>query len=84
MYRLPDRIIAELRERERDGAIELPKPRGLTAGDAIRILGGPFEGHLALYAGMRPHQRVEVLLAVLGSQQRAVLRRRDVAALRTV
>jgi hypothetical protein len=26
---------------------------------------GPFAGCVGLYAGMRPHQRVEVLLAIL-------------------
>ena len=32
----------------------------------MRILAGPFEGHLGLYAGMRAHERVLVLLALLG------------------
>jgi hypothetical protein len=32
---------------------------------------------------MRPHQRVEVLLAFLGSQQRVILPRADVEALAT-
>jgi transcription antitermination factor NusG len=44
-------------------------------GERVRILGGPFEGHLGLYAGMRPHARVEVLLALLGGQQRVTLPR---------
>jgi hypothetical protein len=35
----------------------------------------PFQGHLGLYAGMRPHARVEVLLALLGGQQRVTLPR---------
>jgi transcriptional antiterminator RfaH len=71
--RVPDRIINELRGRERNGLIELPKPRGLQAGDRVRVLHGPFAGRLALYAGMKPHERVEVLLAMLGGQLRAVL-----------
>jgi hypothetical protein len=33
---------------------------------------------LGLYAGMRPHERVEVLLAVLGSQQRVILPRSSI------
>jgi transcription antitermination factor NusG len=45
----------------------------MKAGDRVRVLGGPFQGHLGLYAGMRSHARVEVLLALLGSQQRVTL-----------
>jgi transcription antitermination factor NusG len=76
--KVPDRIIAELRERERDGVVELPSLPGLRAGDRVRVLGRPFQGHLGLYAGMKPHERVEVLLAVLGSQQRVILPRSSI------
>jgi hypothetical protein len=34
---------------------------------------GPFAGCVGLYAGMRPHQRVEVLLAILGGSQLVTL-----------
>jgi len=76
--KVPDRIIAELRERERDGVVELPSLPGLRAGDRVRVLDGPFQGHLGLYTGMKPHERVEVLLAVLGSQQRVILPRSSI------
>jgi transcriptional antiterminator RfaH len=77
---VPNHIIAGISEREIRGAIELSPSLGLRHGDRVRILGGPFDGHLALYAGMRPHERVEVLLSFLGSQQRVTLRRDAVAA----
>ena len=54
---------------------QLPKAPGMRAGDRVRVLGGPFQGHFGLYGGMKPHERVEVLLAVLGSQQRVTLPR---------
>lgn len=76
--RVPDQVIAELRGRERDGLIELPRPRGLRVGDPVRILRGPFTGHLALYAGMAPHERVAVLLALLGGQTRVTLPKGDI------
>ena len=79
--RVPDQVIAGIRAREVRGAVELPKSSGLKPGDHVKILGGPFRGRLALYAGMKPHQRVEVLLALLGSQQRVILPRADVEAL---
>jgi transcription antitermination factor NusG len=61
--------------REVCGAVELPKSSGFKPGDHVKILGGPFRGQLALYAGMKPHQRVEVLLTLLGGQQRVSLPR---------
>jgi len=79
--RVPDQVIAGIRAREVRGAVELPKSSGLKPGDHVKILGGPFRGQLAFYAGMKPHQRVEVLLALLGSQQRVILPRADVEAL---
>jgi transcriptional antiterminator RfaH len=78
--KVPDNVIADLRARERNGAIELPKPPELKHGDRVKILSGPFEAHWAIYADMRPHQRVEVLLSLLGSQQRVTLPRDAIAA----
>ena len=71
--RVPGAVIAELRARERNGVIELPKPRGLRSGDQVRIIRGTFRGHLALYAGMSGRERVAVLLQLLGAQQRTEL-----------
>jgi transcriptional antiterminator RfaH len=79
--KVPDQVITALRRREKDGAIELPKPRGLTRGENVRILGGPFRGHLGLYEGMKPHERVEVLLHMLGGASHVTLARTDVVAL---
>jgi transcriptional antiterminator RfaH len=71
--RVPDSVIAEIKSREVRGAVELPKPPGLRTGDRVKILAGPFAGHLGLYAGMKPRQRVEVLLQILGGQSRVEL-----------
>jgi transcriptional antiterminator RfaH len=67
--RVADHIIDDLRKRERNGLIELPKRPALQPGDQVRILQGPFAGHLGLYAGMRAHERVLVLLALLGCER---------------
>src|SRR5262245_58623634 len=79
--RVPDAVIAEIRARERGGLIELSKPQPARPGDAVKILRGPFEGRLAIYAGMRPRQRVEVLLSLLCSRQRMTLAADAVEAL---
>jgi transcriptional antiterminator RfaH len=71
--RVPDGVIAEIRSRERGGLVELPRPPRFHPGDRVRVLHGPFIGHVGLYAGMRPRERVEVLLAILGGAQRVTL-----------
>jgi transcription antitermination factor NusG len=81
--RVHEQAIAGIRAREVRGAVELPNSSRLKSGDHVKILGGPFRGHLALCAGMKSHQRVDVLLALLGGQQRAILPRADVEALAT-
>jgi transcriptional antiterminator RfaH len=78
--KVPDAVIEEIRGRERNGAVELPK-RALRYGDRVRILAGPFRGHLAIYASMSGPERVAVLLQILGGQQRATLAQRDVEAI---
>ena len=78
---VPDRVIEELRGREKNGAIELPGPSPrLRLGGRVRVTGGPFRGHLGLVAGMAPRERVIVLLSLLGSQQRISLPEGDVEA----
>jgi transcriptional antiterminator RfaH len=79
--RVPNEVINGLRQREHRGAIELPKPPGLQRGDKVRIVRGALSGHLGLYEGMRPHERVDVLLQLLGGACRVTLARSDVAAL---
>jgi len=73
--RVADSVIAEIRARERGGLIELPRREEFRMGEAVRVRGGPFSGQLGLYQGQRPHERVLVLLALLGGQQRVELAR---------
>jgi hypothetical protein len=47
----------------------------------VRVLAGPLQGQLGLYAGQRSHERVLVLLALLGGQQRVELAREAIEAL---
>ena len=75
--RVADQIIDDLRKRERNGLIELPRLK-LRPGDRVRLLRGPFAGHLAIFADMKPRERVEVLLTFLGAQQRVTLSQDDV------
>src|SRR5262249_28018137 len=78
--RVPDAVIHEIRDRERGGLVELSKPPAFKPGDPVNILQGPFAGHLGLYAGQRPHERVLVLLALLGGEQRIELPKDNIEA----
>jgi transcriptional antiterminator RfaH len=71
--RVPDAVIDEIRARETGGLIELPRPPKFSDGDRVRIVHGTFSGLVGLYAGMKPRERVEVLLAILGGAQRVTL-----------
>ena len=51
-------------------------------GARVRILHGPFTGHLAVFADMRPRQRVEILLRLLGGEQRVTLAKKDIEVVR--
>jgi transcriptional antiterminator RfaH len=75
--RVPQAAIDEIRRREVGGLIELAR-RGIRRGDRVRILRGPFEGHLAIYHDSKPRDRIEVLLQLLGGAQRATLESLDV------
>ena len=50
-----------------------PQKPGLRRGDQVRITRGPMAERLAIYDGMKGRERVEVLLAMLGSVQRVEL-----------
>jgi transcriptional antiterminator RfaH len=70
---VPEVVIEDLKGRETGGLIDLPRPPKFRSGDRVRVLHGPLAGHVGLYAGMRPRERVEVLLAILGGAQRVTL-----------
>ena len=78
--RVPDRVVAEICSREVGGLVELSKTRAFRRGDHVRIRRGPFAGRWAIFADMKPHERVEVVLGLLGGEQRATLAATDVLA----
>jgi len=73
--RVPDDVVAEIRSRERNGFVELPKPRGLAPGMRVRVTSGPLQDQIGLLASLRPRERVLVLLHLLGGEQRVELAR---------
>src|SRR5215831_13518511 len=79
--RVPDEVIAEIRSRERNGLVELPKPRGFVPGMRVRVVSGPLSEQIGMLAVLRPHERVLVLLHLLGGQQKVELARGAIEAI---
>jgi transcriptional antiterminator RfaH len=79
---VPDAAIVELQAREKRGFIVLPDPLkadpGFQSGDRLRVSAGPLAGFTGLYAGMAPHDRIVVLLEMLGGSRPVTLSRDDV------
>src|SRR5215831_1701251 len=71
--KVPDQVIAEIRSRERNGLVELVRPRGLRPGTRVRVISGPLSERIGMLAVLRPHERVIVLLNLLGGDQRVDL-----------
>jgi transcriptional antiterminator RfaH len=80
--RVPDDVIAEIRSREHNGLIELASSSVFRHGDRVRILYGPFTGQLAIFADMKSRERVEILLQLLGAEQRVTLSQKDIEVVR--
>jgi transcriptional antiterminator RfaH len=76
--RVPDKVIADLKGRERNGLVVLPRPPGLQRGDRVLVKSGPFVDRLATYDGQAPRDRVVVLLHMLGSQRPVAVAKGDV------
>lgn len=60
-----DQVIEDLRQRESNGYIALPKPQRFRVGDQVKIAGGPFLGELGLVERMSSRDRQKCLLALL-------------------
>jgi len=78
--RVPAAVISEIRSRERGGFVELSKPRGLAPGTRVKVVSGPLSEQIGMLAALRPHERVLVLLQLLGGQQRVELARNAIEA----
>jgi len=71
-----DELVASIRERERNGLVRLPER--FVPGAPVRVVAGPFIGQIGLFSDMNGHERVAVLLHVLGAHQRVTLPAADV------
>jgi transcriptional antiterminator RfaH len=69
---VPPEIIEALRRREGEGGFDLLSPvQSVSPGDAVRVIDGPFQDLVGRLLGVADHERVFVLLDVLGRSVRA-------------
>jgi transcriptional antiterminator RfaH len=77
---VPNRVIAEIRARESDGLVVLPKAKPqIGINSTVRVTNGPLCGHVGIVAGMREQQRVRVLLELMGRKTDVLFAERDLA-----
>jgi transcription antitermination factor NusG len=61
---MQDKIVDELRDREREGIIDLVPP--FQKGDKVDLINCSFEGYHGIVSGMTSGQRVRILFEMLG------------------
>lgn len=78
---VPEEIIAELRGRENEGGfVRLERRPRFARGDQMRVVDGIFDACLGLFEDMVDHERVAILLDLLGRKVRVVLHGDAIAA----
>ena len=78
---VPSEILAAIREREKIGAFDrLDVQHALRRGGLVRVTSGAFEDMVGRLVELRDHDRVVVLLELLGRAVRAQLRTEVVEA----
>jgi len=77
--KIDDDIISAFRKQEKNGLIKLPeKQPPWRVGERVRVANGHFLGHIGLYDGIAPHDRVYVLLSLFGRETRTELAISDI------
>ena len=71
---LPEGVLRELKVREDSkGYVRLDAAPAFSPGDRIRVLAGAFIDSAGLFCGMADHDRVTILLEMLGRKVRVIL-----------
>jgi transcriptional antiterminator RfaH len=71
---VPDAVVGALKSREdARGFIKLDSRPGFRPGERVRVLDGAFSSCLGLFDGMADHERIAILLDLLGRKVRVVL-----------
>jgi transcriptional antiterminator RfaH len=78
---VPDGVVSALKEREdTQGFVSMDVRPAFALGDKVRVLAGAFMDNAGLFNGMADHDRVSILLDMLGRKVRVLLDADMVAA----
>lgn len=78
---VPDGVVSTLRAREDEkGFVKLDAKPAFAPGDRVRVLAGAFMDSAGLFSGLADHDRVAILLDMLGRKVRVLLDADMVAA----
>jgi len=78
---VPDGVVSTLKAREDEkGFVKLDAGPAFAPGDRVRVLAGAFMDSAGLFSGMADHDRVAILLEMLGRKVRVLLDADMVAA----
>jgi len=66
--RVPDKLIAALKQREDSTGVQIQVKTGFEAGQKVRIEEGPFEGYEAIFQAHTSNERVILLLQIAEKQ----------------
>lgn len=78
---VPDGVVSALRAREDDkGFVKMDARPAFAPGDKVRVLAGAFMDSAGLFNGLADHDRVSILLDMLGRKVRVLLDADMVAA----
>ena len=78
---VPDGVVSALKAREDEkGFVKLDAKPAFAPGDRVRVLAGAFMDNAGLFSGMADHDRVAILLDMLGRKVRVLIDADMVAA----
>ena len=78
---VPEGIVEAIKAREdADAFVDLTRQADLRPGDAVRVVTGTFADHAARFLGLAAHERVVLLLDILGRSLRIEVPRESVTA----
>jgi transcription antitermination factor NusG len=82
---ISDKIVCAIQRREgENGLVKLPKPPGIQRGTQVVIHGSnSFAGHVGIFDGMAAHDRVRVLLNLMGRSVPISVRTSDIRPIET-
>lgn len=79
--KVSERIISGLKAKEdENGFVMLPEQPKFSIGDTVRVVKGPLLDYIGIFNGMKPNDRVNILIQMLGREVPVELDEEDLVA----